>query len=326
MEKISVIIPVFNVEKFLKKCVDSVVNQTYRNLEIILVDDGSTDNSSKLCDKFKKKDSRIVVIHKKNGGLSDARNIGISKASGKYISFVDSDDFVNLDMYEILHNELVNNGADIAVCGFFECYKNKRIENGFSNKDKCILTSKEAIVNLDKIFPMAWNKLYKKEIFSDIKYPVGKYNEDTFIILKILMKAERIVITNKKLYYYVKRNDSIMTEKFNIKHLDIIEAWKENLKIVKNSFPDIVDLIESRYINSYFQVLDKIILADQIDEYLDIYTDILNYLKDKKRAQIILNSTYFSIKRKISYLALCFSIQSYKMIITLQNTRKKLYE
>ena len=213
-EKISIIIPVYNVENYLKRCLESIVNQTYKNLEIILVDDGSTDNSGKICDEYKEKDKRIIVIHKENGGLSDARNAGIDIATGNYIGFIDSDDFADVRMYEILLNNLKSTNSDISICNLYkfsnekEIYKTEEIEkltvydrkNFFENMYNDLLVS-----------VLAWNKLYKKEIFSDIRYPKGKIIEDAAILHYIIGKCDKIVITNLELIYYFCRDNSILS-------------------------------------------------------------------------------------------------------------------
>ena len=177
---ISIIIPVYKVEKYLEKCIESVLKQTYTNLQIILVDDGSPDNCGKICDEYDKKDSRIEVIHKANGGLSDARNVGISKAKGRYIGFVDSDDYIKEDMYEILLNLIKKYDADVSICNLYdvidgnECIRNK--ENGIREYSRLDILKE---VLLDKnIQSYAWNKLYEKELFDEIKYPIGKKYED----------------------------------------------------------------------------------------------------------------------------------------------------
>lgn len=183
MEKdlISVIVPVYNVEKYLEKCVQSIINQTYENLEIILVDDGATDNSGKICDEFAKKDSRIKVIHKENGGLSDARNFGLDIATGKYISFIDSDDFVNKRLFEILHKEIIKNDYDIAFCDYFKFFENDNVDEEISNSYKILEHTKYSILNLyydighkHEKAVVAWGKLYKSKFFKDIRYPKGK--------------------------------------------------------------------------------------------------------------------------------------------------------
>ena len=209
---ISLIIPVYKVEKYLEKCIQSVINQTYENLQIILVDDGSPDNCGKICDEYAKKDHRIEVIHKSNGGLSDARNKGLEIAKGEYIGFVDSDDYIEADMYEVLYNLLKQYNADVSICNFYTVSQGKisikNADNGINEYNR-IEILKEIL--LDKnIQSYAWNKLYKKELFDEIKYPIGKKYEDIGTTFYLLEKCNKVVVTGKSEYYYINRQDSIV--------------------------------------------------------------------------------------------------------------------
>ena len=177
---ISVIIPVYGVEKYIAQCLDSIINQTYKNLEIILVDDGSPDACPKLCDEYSKIDKRIKVIHKKNGGLSDARNVGIDICKGNYITFVDSDDWIEKDMIEQLYSLINKFSADISICNFLRTSDEKMKIFNKNEKIKCY-NKYEAIRELlkgHKIQDYAWNKMYKKEVFYNIRYPKGRNMED----------------------------------------------------------------------------------------------------------------------------------------------------
>lgn len=177
-ELISVIIPIYNVEKYLKKCIDSIINQTYKNLEIILVDDGSPDNCGKICDEYAKKDQRIRVIHKKNGGLSDARNAGIDIAKGKYIAFVDSDDYVEKEYIEIMYKELKKNNVKIVQCGINKISDNEEIIDNYGYLKDELINSQRIMEEKYTKYPIsnvvAWNKLYDIDLFKNIRYPVRK--------------------------------------------------------------------------------------------------------------------------------------------------------
>lgn len=227
-EKISIIVPCYKVEEFLPRCIDSICNQTYKNLEIILVDDGSPDNCGKICDEYSKKDKRIKVIHKKNGGLSDARNFGIKIATGDYIAFVDSDDYINKNMYHCLYNNLKSTKSDISICGFKKTSsfdENTELEEANKidvyNKDEAFknLYNQRAVTTV-----VAWNKLYKKKIFDNLEYPVGKINEDEAIIHLILEKTKKVVYTPYQYYYYYQRPDSIMND-YKKRNLEIFECF-----------------------------------------------------------------------------------------------------
>lgn len=248
MDLISIIIPIYNVELYLKRCVDSVLNQTYKNLEVILVDDGSPDKCGCICDEYAKNDMRIKVIHKKNGGLSDARNAGLSIASGRYVAFVDSDDYIDANMYDKLYEAIKKANADMAICNFR--YVN---ENGVERFNNTELPIKDEILSGMRILSenmfgskpgywvVAWNKLYKRELFENIKYPVGKIHEDEFIIHKLFFKCNKIVGTSKILYNYVQRENSITNRKYNISRLDYIEALLDRVNFyIEKNFPQFV--------------------------------------------------------------------------------------
>lgn len=230
---ISVVVPIYKVEKYLPKCVDSICGQTYQNLEIILVDDGSPDQCGKLCDEYAKQDGRIKVIHKKNGGLSDARNAGIEVATGKYIGFVDSDDYIHPQMYEFLHDSLQKNMACIAVCAFQCIMESEHVESKIMNSIQSeVISSETERINhfLGEEFTVAWNKLYPREYFSNIRYPKGKIHEDEFTTYKLLEMAKRICFIQEPLYYYVQRDNSIMGEDFSEKRLHRLDAYQERLE------------------------------------------------------------------------------------------------
>ena len=179
---VSIIVPVYNVEKYLPKCVDSLINQTYKNVEIILVDDGSTDQSGNICDTYLEKDNRIVVLHKKNGGLSDARNFGIEHAKGDYYSFVDSDDYLKEQTIEYLVDAAENNDCQISVCNMIRFYDDGTNDVFYKPcNNQVILENNDRFQTLSQ--PSVCNKLFKKELFDGVKFPYRKYYEDTYEIL-----------------------------------------------------------------------------------------------------------------------------------------------
>ena len=211
---ISVIVPIYNVENFLEKCVDSIVKQTYENIEIILIDDGSPDRCGVICDDYSKKDERIKVIHKKNGGLSDARNCGINVAKGEYVLCIDSDDWIEKNMIEVLYNNVVKYDADISICEFVEEDINGKIlkKKKENSEIKCFNTIdalKELIIQ-ENITNHAWNKLYRKELFKNIEYPKGQLMEDISTTYKLFEKSNKIIYQNITLYHYIQRSTSIL--------------------------------------------------------------------------------------------------------------------
>ncbi|MBE5812129.1 MAG: glycosyltransferase [Clostridiales bacterium] len=244
-ELISVIVPIYNVEKYLSRCIDSILNQTYKNLEIILVDDGSTDNCGKICDEYVKKDNRIRVIHQANSGLSMARNTGLDIATGDYIGFVDSDDYIHPQMYEILSKSLIKNNADLVFSSY------KKFEKEEFNFNKIKSWNEKKYINTDIVdmectnnsrIMAAWNKLYKKTIFEKNRYEKGVICEDAHILIDILNECSSIVYISEELYYYsIEREDSIMRDKYNLKILnDELKAYKKMLDFFeKNKYKSI---------------------------------------------------------------------------------------
>ena len=233
---ISIIVPIYKVEKYINQCLDSICGQTYKNLEIILVDDGSPDNCGKICDEYAQKDSRIKVIHKENGGLSSARNAGLDVIKGEYISFIDSDDFIENNFIEKLYNLCIDNDVDIAECNYLQ-FENE-IEKT-KNKDKVeIFTSYEMQNRMYSVYgtrtTVVWNKLYKNYIYKELRFPNGKINEDEFCTYKAFYNCKKkIAVTNENLYYYRYNSESIMGKKFNSKRFDVIDAYEERKTFYK---------------------------------------------------------------------------------------------
>lgn len=313
-EKISVIVPVYNVEQYLERCVDSIISQTYTNLEIILVNDGSTDNSGKLCDELAKKDERIRVIHKENGGLSDARNRGIDEAESDLVGFIDSDDYIDSDMYEVLLKNLNDTDANLSMCALYDVYNNTP-EAQVTNKETWKLSSEQAIkmVMEAKILSVtAVNKLYRKSLFTDLKFEVGKIAEDAFIMIKLLDKCEKIVATNEKKYYYVHRENSITTQKFSTKFLNVIEAYEQNSNIISEKYPKLKDVAQTRMNWAYFYVLDRLLLDDNYNDK-ELENKLISYLKNYRKD--ILNDPLFTKGRKIGFIALLLSRNLYRKLI-----------
>ena len=211
--KISVIVPVYKVEPYLRKCLDSIVNQTYRNLQIILVDDGSPDNCGNICDEYAAMDSRIEVLHQENGGVSSARNAGLKLVKGDFIGWVDSDDWIESEMYEHMLENTLKYGADIAVCSRFERYKNKVIRRGWSNIE--VLNREKALQMLlknDVMQNYLCDKLWKRELFTDIVFPEGRTYEDIAVMHKLFINAECVICLPNVGYNYFQRADSIVSD------------------------------------------------------------------------------------------------------------------
>lgn len=228
---ISVIIPVYKVERYLNRCVESIAAQSYRNLEIILVDDGSPDQCGDMCDSWARKDARIRVIHKKNGGLSDARNAGIGAANGEYIVFVDSDDYIAQEMIERLYGAVRSNQTKLALCNVL-CVDEDGLPTGESDgspiREEC-LTAEQILPRFYQaggpLYIVAWNKLYHRSLLSKETFPVGKWHEDEFIAAQLFWKAGRVACIDYMGYHYVmRRAGSIMSAQEDVRHLDALEA------------------------------------------------------------------------------------------------------
>ena len=241
---ISVIVPVYNVEPYLRRCVDSILRQTYRNLEILLVDDGSTDRSGTICDACAQQDTRVKVIHRKNGGLSAARNCGLETARGEYISFVDSDDLINDRMIETLYRDLAGQGADISAVGYrmFENQEELRPEE-ITAPVQC-MTGKEAVRRIlvsEEIGDFAWNKLYKKILFQTIRYPEGRVFEDLGTTYRLLDQCDKVTFRPDKLYCYFQRPDSILHRKSLKFYRDKYEMVMERDHLLRERYPEWVE-------------------------------------------------------------------------------------
>ena len=227
MDLISIIVPIYKVEPYLNKCVQSIVDQTYRDLEIILVDDGSPDNCPAICDAWAAKDSRIKVIHKANGGLSDARNAGLAMAKGEYVAFIDSDDSIAPTFIADLHDALSRTGADIAECGVSyvdESGKVLRHRPAVPEKELDRIGALRKLVLEDGVYQTVWNKLYRRETIDGIPFEKGKYHEDDFWTYQVFDRMEKLVLVDKPLYNYLQRGGSIIGVGYNLKRLDGLEA------------------------------------------------------------------------------------------------------
>ncbi len=265
---ISVIVPVYNVEAYLDRCVESIVKQTYRDLEIILVDDGSKDHSPQMCDEWGKKDIRIKVIHKKNGGLSDARNTGLANAKGEYVGFIDSDDLIHPQMYELLYQEIISHQADVVECGYQKFSNDHEIPKEFQVvRDAIELTPEHALAELileRKIHQTTWNKLYRMNLLANIPFPVGKICEDEFWTYQIIGRAVKVVQFSSPLYFYYQRAESII-HTYSLKRLFGIDAFQERLKYVTEHFPSLYQIANKSYLSSCLYHSQMLYLFPQVD-------------------------------------------------------------
>lgn len=316
-ELISIIIPIYNVELYLRKCIESVINQSYSNLEIILVNDGSPDRCGEICNEYAERDSRIKVIHKENGGLSDARNSGINIAKGKYIGFVDSDDYIHKDMYKVLYELIKNTDSKIAICDRYLAFEDGSIkyENSRIKNSEIVMDSEEALLKLNSYssFDMAaWNKLYDRELFNDIKFPVGLLCEDYYVIYRLFHLAKKIVYKSEPLYYYLQRQGSISG---NIKAYEAyIDASKKQLEFIEKNYPNIKSIAHSAvafaYIGSYNFYIYKNIKFERENEYRS---------EVRKKIPQILKCKEISVNKKIQSIIFTYNMKLYNLIM------KKIY-
>lgn len=243
-KKISVIIPIYKVENYLNRCIESVVRQSYQNLEIILINDGSPDNCPKLCDEWKEKDSRILVVHKENGGLSDARNAGMAIMTGEYVFFIDSDDWIHKDTLKTLVQIQKKYDADIVECKALPTDKEVQDKGlDFEEIEITEFETKSAMAALLRENPLkqtVWNKLYKRNMVEGIEFAVAKYHEDEFWTYQVFDRAKKILFINLNLYYYFQRSDSIMGQAFSMKRVDAIEGRYNRLKLIKEKYPELL--------------------------------------------------------------------------------------
>ena len=288
-ETISIIIPVYNVENYLRSCLDSVLSQTYKDFEVLMVNDGSTDSSGAICQEFAERDSRFHYFEKENGGLSDARNYGLDRAKGHYITFLDSDDFLFEDYLENLYHASRLSDSDITIGGYcrfgdsnFYFYNDR-----FKSDSLVSLKDFQAIQYLDSMldvtfltFSTAWGKLFKRELFSELRFPYGKYAEDQFLIWKLYMKADKIYVFNGASYVY-RMNPSGLSNIFTLKHLDYIDALEERIKETK----DIEGIEIQHSFNMYSYVLQRILGQLEEHDYIDEAKEVRKKLELVEQGQ-----------------------------------------
>lgn len=258
---ISIIIPVYNSEKYLTKCLNSIMDQTYQNLEIICVNDGSTDTSPEILKNYTERDSRIKIISQKNQGLSSARNTGIKHASGEYLTFVDSDDYIKSKMIEHLVGAASNTKSDIAVCSFMEIYPNGKITHFSQNHPKTTYNTEDALMAMLKehgFMVSATMKLFPTKYFKDIKFPVGKLHEDVGTTYKLIEKARKIAFIPDEDYVYVHHDDSIINKTFDDRKFDLITLTDEMCDHIDQKFPYLKNTTNERRMRARFSILRQI--------------------------------------------------------------------
>ena len=259
---VSVIVPVFKVADYLDRCISSLVNQQYTNTEIILVDDGSPDDCALMCDEWAEKDDRITVIHKTNGGLSDARNFGMRVICGDYISFIDSDDYISEDFYEVLLSTALKNDSDIVECGVAKFYENGEFEeyhDDFAVNDYSASDGLSALINETMFHQHVWNKLYKQEAVQNILFEVGKQHEDEFWTYQIFGQSNRITKINRTMYFYFQRESSIMGQGYSLRRLDALEGKWNRQQYIEKNYPELTTQAKIDFFGSCMYAMQCVI-------------------------------------------------------------------
>ena len=306
---ISVIVPIYNTEKYLKRCIDSILQQTYKNLEIILIDDGSTDGSLEICNKYKNEDNRIRVIHTENGGVSRARNLGLENANGDFISFIDSDDYIDEDMYSKLYKEITNCDVDFLI---FNAYCNYDFEHisGIITKEQAFYY----ILDKDKFRGYICNKFYKKSILKQQRFNEDIYIcEDLLFNCEYLLKCKKCLVLNEKLYHYVERKNSAVHEvRYNPRRSTSLNAYEKLIDMYKKNSLSGIDKLYLSYIKEYSVIFYQLKKVGNKQE--------LAKLKREFKQKLNIAKKYCNMKEKLTMdIYFCFPV-------FIQSIRKICYE
>ena len=309
LDLVSIIIPVFKVEKYIHRCLNSIINQTYRNIEVILIDDGSPDGSAAICEKFAVQDKRLKIYHKTNGGLSDARNYGIKHANGKYIVCVDSDDFVDCDYIEYLHNLIKKYGTSLSICRHRTIYNNGSVKD-YGSQGDTVLTNKECLERMlyhNGVDTSAWAKMYKSELFAKVEYPIGRIFEDIGTTYLLMLECEEIAVGYESKYNYVFHNSSIVNSAFSIKKFDLLDMTDKMAIDVLAVYPELGDAVERRQVYARFSTLNQMLGTNK---YVEKKQEIIEYIRSRAK------SVFFNKKTpkrdKIAILLLAIDYTLYK--------------
>lgn len=305
---VSVIVPVYNVELYIEKCIESIISQTYGELDIILIDDGSQDTSGEICDKYSELDERIRVIHKRNEGLSAARNLGIEISKGQYLCFVDSDDYVEADFISCMLNACVHYGKDIAICGRILEYSTYSVKEYVSNQTE-VFGNNEALSHLFKtdIYNMAaWDKMYAKKLFKDVRYPYGKIHEDIYTTALLMEKSNGIVKIPNQLYHYIQRETGITGELYGDSSFDMVSNSLECYEhFYKNE--NLRNELFRYYFLHIYTCYMKLIKSKKKRKYLEQYKKLRRMILHNSLRGII--NPYINLKMKINIIGILLFIR-----------------
>ena len=318
---INIIVPVYGVEKYLNKCVDSILAQTYSNIRVILVDDGSPDDCPAICDRYSQMDKRVIVIHRKNAGQSAARNSGLTylmdadlSEVGEYVAFIDSDDYVSNDYIEFLYNLIKENDADVAQCGHYIVFSEKRFVDKNRNHSTFVLDKKQAVESLcyNGIWDVTvWNKLYKLSVFDHIRFPEGKLYEDTAVSYMIVDNAEKFVVNMEPKYYYIQRYTSTANgTSWKEYKYQFIEAGDNLANWTVNKYPDLSEAANVKRVFVRLSTLSQMVNSNYYDPLR--VQEMKNTIMQHKKS--VLKNTKASARDKLGVLALSIGWSFYKTV------------
>lgn len=313
MNQISIIVPIYNTKKYLNRCLDSIIEQSYKNIEIILIDDGSTDGSEIICEQYLNKDKRIRLFHTDNRGLSQARNLGLEKANGAYIAFVDSDDYIERNMMEKLYNMIYQYKAEISVCGFIKRKQENKIH--IYNTEQAL----EKMIDYNDCFAInVWNKLYKRELWDMVKFKPNCIYEDINTTMKLIARAKTIAYTTEQLYHYTQREGSLSKQGYTKQELDRIYNSKELYNFIEQEFPRLKRQFKTYYLFNELAVINKMIKSNR--EELIFIKNIRKEI-NKNISTIIFSK--FSIRRKIQLIIFAINYKIYKRMYIIGEKNEK---
>jgi glycosyltransferase involved in cell wall biosynthesis len=295
--KISIIVPVYKVEEYLHKCIDSILAQTFTDFELILIDDGSPDNCGRICDEYARKDSRVFVIHKENGGQASARNAGIDIARGEFIGFVDSDDWIEPDMYELLYKICIDNDCDISNISSIIYFKNRIQTNG---SHPLVVHSRaeamKAMLMGELYDEVVWTKLIKRTLLEDIRFTEGIVYEDTAFTYKVIHKSKKVCSIGAPKYNYIKRKESTMDRaKKNIR-IDAVLIYDEMVKFMEKYYPDLTTLVSLKLANSALVIMNDISSHEEFNTYKKHFITVTKILNSYYSTLMRLNEFPWNVK------------------------------
>lgn len=313
---ISVIVPVYNVQKWLNKCVDSILGQTYENLEVILVDDGSPDRCGEICDEYAKMDARVKVIHQENARQGAARNNGLNIAKGEYIAFVDSDDYIAPDMYEKMLSELIKHNADMAVCGYYSITPYQEVAS-CTNDGALVMDNHKAMKSYYEealIGGAPWNKLYKRELWEEIRFLEKIFREDEYIFYRVLAKSQKTVHIGEAKYYYNVREGSSEHSGFDARYMISVESIDRQLSFAEENYPELRESVMNGCIRTRYDLVERIVLSGQFKKYEKEYRELTDFLKNNRETAMRLEKR---ISRFIKYGKITFVPKRFRLKIKL---------